>query len=163
MIRQMVTISGALKWLIGILAAVLALWLGGILNALLPPPGQAWLAIENFSIATPPPSEHRFRVVLAWLENDNGDDTRIVEQAFASVEGIELKRSANEVKASGSGEAWRDTMQEDARAVLADWERRCGGGWSGQASRRSTEPLVRATLGHGHTQSRRPSVTSWKT
>ena len=71
-------------------------------NQFLPPPQRAWLAIENVFKAKSPLPEQRFRLVLCWLENDgDGRDTRTVADAFTSIEGIELVRSACVVSASG--------------------------------------------------------------
>ena len=61
------------------------------------------------------------RIVLCWLENDSsGDDTREVENAFSGVEGIKLVRSAR-IVASGASDDLREVMQQNARAVLDDW------------------------------------------
>ena len=107
---------------IGVIATVIAAWLRGFLTQFLPPPKQAWLALKNLRWGKPPRPEDSFRVVLRWLENDSsGDDTRTVERAFTSVEGITLVRSARLVAASGAGNEWRPAMQKSTRTVLKDW------------------------------------------
>ena len=105
-----------------VLAALIATWLLGFLNRFAPSPGRSSLAITNLLRTKSQRSEDRFRFVLCWLENDrSGADTSIVAQAFSSVPGIALVRSARIVKASGAADDWRPAMQRNARAVLEDW------------------------------------------
>ena len=61
--------------------------------------------------------------MLCWLEDDNtsGRNTKIVEQAFSGIEGVELVRSDRIVKASGAADEWRPAMRKDAREVLDEW------------------------------------------
>ena len=128
-----------MEWLVSSIAvAFLTVWLSGFLNQFLPSPERAWLfAINSLQDNTLSAedrfrfvslrdntlsAEDRFRFVLCWLENDrNGDDTRIVAQAFSSVQGILLVRSARIVKASGAADAWQLAMQKNATTVLEDW------------------------------------------
>ena len=96
-------------------------WLLGFFNQFVPSPERFWLRITNSLPGNTLSAEDRFRFVLCWLENDrNGDDTRIVAQAFSSVQGILLVRSARIVKASGAADDWQPAMQKNARAVLKD-------------------------------------------
>ena len=116
-----------MEWLVGIVVGVLTgaivTWSLGFLNQLVPSPGQSFLAIENLLRAKTRPSEDRFCFVLCWLENDsNGSNTDSVAQAFSSVEGITLVRSARVVKASGAADDWRPAMQRNARKVLEHWQ-----------------------------------------
>ena len=116
---------GSKFWLllVGALTLLLTSWWTGVLDEYLWPPEQAVLAIENSLRAEPQRPEDRFRVVLCWLENDkSGDDTQIVAQAFQSVSGIELVRSAHSIRASGAADDWQSTMQEGAAEVLEAWD-----------------------------------------
>ena len=122
---------GSKLWPPSILSAVLSAalilflttWLAGFLNEYLWPPEQVTLAIENSLWSEPQRPENRFRVVLCWLENDkSGNDTQIVEQAFQSVSGIELVRSAHSIRASGAADDWQSAMQEGAAEVLEAWD-----------------------------------------
>ncbi len=116
-----------MEWLVGIVVGVLTgaivTWSLGFLNQLVPSPARSFLAIGNLLRAKTRPSEDCFCFVLCWLENDhNGDDTSFVAQAFSSVEGITLVRSARVVKASGAADDWRPPMQRNARKVLERWQ-----------------------------------------
>ena len=72
------------------------------------------LSLENVWRGKPQPAEDRFRVVLCWLENDpDGDNMRNVAQAFTSIEGVTLVRSADIVAASGAADDWREAMQRE--------------------------------------------------
>ena len=109
-------------WFGAIFAATLAAWLKGFLNQFLPPPQRVWLVITNRFETKPPRPEDRFRFVLCWLEDDtSGRDTKIVEQAFFGIEGVELVRSARIVKASGAANEWRPAIRKGARKVLDKW------------------------------------------
>ena len=109
-------------WLGAILIVVLAAWLKRFFNQFWPPPQWVWLVITNFFETKPPRLEDGFRFVLCWLEDDtSGRDTKIVERAFAGIEGVELIRSARIVRASGAADEWRPTMREGARKVLDEW------------------------------------------
>ena len=115
-----------MKWLVGIvgvvLTTVLTTWLLGSLNHVVPSPERSWLTVTNSLRGNTLSTEDRFRFVLCWLENDkNGDDTRIVAQAFSSVQGILLVRSARLVKASGAADDWQLTMQKNATTELEKW------------------------------------------
>ena len=118
--------NAEMEWLGGIvgvvLATLIATWLLGFLNRFAPSPGRSSLAVANLLRAKSQRSEDRFRFVLCWLENDSkGDDTSVVAQAFSSVPGVTLVRSARIVKASGAADDWRPAMQTTARAVLERW------------------------------------------
>ena len=116
---------GSKLWLLqsGALTLLLTTWWTGFLNEYLWPPERVVLSIENVLWGPPPQPEDRFRVVLCWLENDkSGDDTQIVEQAFRSVSGIELVRSALSIRASGAADDWQPAMQEGAADVLEAWD-----------------------------------------
>ena len=109
-------------WIVGIFAAALAAWLKRFFNQFWPPPQWVWLVITNFFETRSPRSERGFRFVLCWLEDDtSGRDTKIVEQAFSGIKGVELVRSARIVKASGAANEWRLTMRKGARKVLDGW------------------------------------------
>ena len=106
--------TGATAWLVA--------WWKGFFNAYLPGPKRVMLSLKNVRRSKAQASEDRFRIVLCWLENDpNGDNTGHVEEAFASVEGATLVRSARIVAASGAANDWREAMQKEARSVLEDW------------------------------------------
>ena len=112
-------------WLIpaGALTLLLTNSWTGVLDEYLWPPEQVTLAIGNSLWGKPQRSEDRFRIVLCWLENDkSGDDTQVVEQAFQSVSGIELVRSAHSIRASGAADDWQSAMQEGASEVLEAWD-----------------------------------------
>ena len=119
--------QGSKLWLASILSTALMLflttWWAGFLNEYLLPPEQVALAIANSLSGEPQRPEDRFRVVLCWLENDkSGDDTQIVAQAFQSVSGIELVRSASSIRASGAADDWQSAMQGGAAEVLEAWD-----------------------------------------
>ena len=60
--------------------------------------------------------------MLCWLENDEkGENTRIVRNAFQGITGVELLRSAREVKAEGAADEWRPAMEKQAREELNRW------------------------------------------
>ena len=122
--------GGKVDWLNGIVqyalgplfVAVLGAWLLGYLNEFVPSPVRTWLAATNLLSTKQASSDDRFRLVLCWLQNDrDGNDTRIVAQAFSSIQGISLVRSARIVTASGGADNWRPAMQSSARAVLTQW------------------------------------------
>ncbi len=112
--------------LYGLIGAVLLTWLTGFFNQFVPSPQRAWLFIKNWWSPQPRYSEsdkEKFRFVLCWLEDDsNGENTKIVEQAFRDVNGIQLLRSACIVNASGAGDEWQPAMREDARKILEKWK-----------------------------------------
>ena len=86
-------------------------------------PERVMLSLENVWRGKPQSAEDRFRVVLCWLENDpDGDNMRNVAQAFTSIEGVTLVRSAYIVAASGAADDWREAMQREARSVLERWD-----------------------------------------
>ena len=119
-------IDSQMNWpstiLMGVLTALIAAWLMGFLNRVVPPPERAWLALENIRWNAPQIPEESFRIVLCWLEGDrNGEDTRIVEQAFSNINGVTLVRSARDVTASGAADEWNSDMRQSARAILKDW------------------------------------------
>ena len=100
----------------------LGAWWAGYLNHYLPCPEQVTLGVGNRLRGPAEPAEDRFRVLLCWLESDrDGGSTSNVAQAFTSIEGIELVRSARVVAASGAADDWREAMREDTRALLEDW------------------------------------------
>ena len=119
---SMTTGSKLLWWALGATGAGLVAWWMGFLKEYLPGPIRVMLSIQNFLRTPAQGAGDRFRIVLCWLENDpNGDNTAHVEEAFASVEGATLVRSARIVTASGAAVDWREAMQRDARSVLDDW------------------------------------------
>ena len=104
------------------LTGIIVAWLKGFLNSFLPAPARAWLAFENSWRDQSQRPEDGFRIVLCWLEDDDsGDDTATVAQAFQNVHGVRLVRSARIVTASGAGDDWHPAMENSARAVLEDW------------------------------------------
>ena len=110
-------------WLGAVITAVVIGWLTMIPGEFLPPSEQTMLGITNiFKTKSPRPTEG-FRFVLCWLEDDNtsGQNTKIVEQAFSGIEGVELIRDEDIVKASGAANKWRGEMREGARKVLNRW------------------------------------------
>lgn len=113
------------KWLAAIVVMITGLgaWWAGFLNHYLPCPEQVTLAVGNRLRGPAEPAEDRFRVLLCWLESDrDGRSTSNVAQAFTSIQGIELVRSARVVAASGAADHWREAMRKEARAVLEDWD-----------------------------------------
>ena len=115
------------EWLAGLAVLVLTglvpTWLLGWLNRFLPLPGRSLLAVRNLFTANLQCSDDRFRFVLCWLKNDsNGNDTAIVSQAFTSVQGVTLVRSARVAKAPGAADDWRPAMRRSASAVLECWD-----------------------------------------
>ena len=115
-----------MNWILGNVSSahkgLVATWLKGLLNPLIPPPALAWLALKNLFGGNRERSDDRFRIVLCWLENDDtGKDTFTVERAFRNVTGVSLVRSARVVKAPGAADVWRPAMLERARTVLAEW------------------------------------------
>ena len=108
---------------VAVLGGGIPLWLNGSLNQFFPSPSQAQLALSNARQDIPPRSENGFRIVLCWLKNDDsGKDTGAIAEAFSGVDGIVLVRSARIVTGAGAGAAWRDSMQNRARAVMEDWK-----------------------------------------
>ena len=119
--------GGKVKWLNNIAKFVLGpvfvvlvgAWFLGYLNEFV---ARTGLMTTNFLITKQASSDDRFRLVLCWLQNDrDGNDTRIVAQAFSSIQGVSLVRSARIVTASGAAADWRPAMQRSARAVLTQW------------------------------------------
>ena len=107
----------------GVFATFLATWLLGFLNRFVPSPGRSWLAGANFVRQRRWPRGARFRFVLCWLENDkDGNDTAAVAQAFRSVSGVALARSARIVTAAGAADHWRPAVERSARALLEQWD-----------------------------------------
>ena len=101
---------------------VLGGWTQGFLNQFLPSPQRIWLATKNQFHPPPPATDERFRFVLCWLENDEkGENTRIVGNAFQRITGVKLFRSAREVKAEGAADEWRPAMEKQAREELDRW------------------------------------------
>ncbi len=97
-------------------------WMLGMLSRLLPWAGRSFLALRNLYRGKRDQSDDRFRFVLCWLDNDRrGENTDVVAQAFISIPGVTLVRSARVVKASGAADEWRTTMQSSAHAVLERW------------------------------------------
>ena len=93
-----------MKWVLGVISTVVvglvAVWLTGFLNQVIPGPERTLLALRNHSLDDLQRPEDGFRIVLCWLENDtSGFDTRQVENAFSGVGGIKLVRSARVVAA----------------------------------------------------------------
>ena len=111
-----------LVWILGIPLASLVTWGTGFLDNYFPSAEQARLALKNARTGQTEPVEHRFRVVLCWLENDgDGENAKLVAQAFTSIEGVELVRSSRVVTASGAADHWREAMRTEARVALQDW------------------------------------------
>ena len=107
---------------VAVIAGLAIAWLTGFFNQFVPSPGMTWLAGKNLLRMKHGRSEDRFRFVLSWLENDrDGDDTKIVAQAFSSIQGVTLARSARIVKASGAADDWLPAMQKSARSMLDRW------------------------------------------
>ena len=107
---------------VAVIAGVIGAWLGGVFNEFVWSPGRTLLGATNVFRAKQGGPEDRFRFVLCWLQNDrDGNDTRIVAQAFSSIQGISLVRSARVVKASGAADDWRPELLSNARAVLKRW------------------------------------------
>ena len=112
----------AIYALVPLFVVVAGAWLLGYLNQFVPSPARTWLAATNLLGAKQARSEDQFRFVLCWLQNDrDGNDTRVVAQAFSSIPGVSLVRSARIVTASGAADDWRPAMQRSARAVLTAW------------------------------------------
>ena len=83
----------------------LGAWWKGLLNQYIPCPERVWLALVNNLWGQLQPVEDHFSIVLCWLDNDrNGGDTRHVAEAFTSVEGVALVRSACILAASAASE-----------------------------------------------------------
>ena len=61
-------------WIASVGAAVLAAWLTGLLNRVVPGAARCKLALTNIRRNKRPPLEDRFRFVLCWLEGDGDDD-----------------------------------------------------------------------------------------
>ena len=116
-----------MEWFVGLTGLVsstlISTWLLGFLNVLLPSPERASLAVRNCLGVKSPRSDDRFRFVLCWLKNDRkGKDTDMVAQAFTSVQGVTLVRSARVAKAPGAADDWRPAMRRNASAVLERWD-----------------------------------------
>lgn len=107
---------------VAVVAGFIGAWLGGVFNEFVWSPGRTLLGAANLFRAKQEGPEDRFRFVLCWLQNDkDGKDTRIVAQAFRSIQGVSLVRSAQVVEASGAADDWRPDMLSNARAVLERW------------------------------------------
>ena len=88
-------LTGPIGWMVGFVVAMFTAWLKGFFKQFLPSPHRARLALANAFKARLPLPEKRFRLVLCWLGNDSaGRDTGTVAEAFTSIDGIELIRSA---------------------------------------------------------------------
>ena len=105
-----------------VVAVLAAAWLSGFFKRYVPSPRRSLLAFANVGYAKTRRPDDRFRFVLSWLENDpDGDNGSIVAQAFRSVQGVTLVRSARIVKASGAADEWRTAMRQRAQASLEQW------------------------------------------
>ena len=114
-------IEKIILWVGGVFVVFLAAWLRSFLHVLFPSPERAILALKNQTFSNAP-SLHNVRVVLGWLDNDyKGNNTTAVSATFASIEGIELCRSARVVSASGAADEWRATMRRKAKDLLRAW------------------------------------------
>ena len=112
-----------LIWIVMVVLGVLGSWFQGIFNQFLPSPSRTWLAINNTLTPSHQVPGERFRFVLCWLRDDEqGENTQIVADTFQVLEGIDLKRSAQVVKAEGAADKWRPLMQRKAREVLKGWQ-----------------------------------------
>ena len=104
------------------MAAIVMAWWKGVLPKLLPSPERVWLTLANVCKKQPPCSAERFRFVLTWLDRDpSGDATHRIEDAFKSVEGVELYRSARVVTGPGAKDEYLKQVQRGARKVLNCW------------------------------------------
>ena len=110
-------------WGIAILGAVIAAWVKGLFNLFFPSPQRAKLAIANKIKTKSLHSKDRFRIVLCWLENDDGGrNTKTVAEAFSGIGGIELVRSTRIVAASGAADDWLPAIRKSTRKVLDQWK-----------------------------------------
>ena len=116
-------LTGPVGWMVvGFVGAMFTAWLKGFFKQFLPSPQRARLALANAFKARLPLPEKRFRLVLCWLGNDSaGCDTGTVAEAFTSIDGIELIRSARVVSASGAADNWRPAMRKSTLTVLKTW------------------------------------------
>ena len=106
-----------------VIAGVVIAWFSGLLNQIVPSTERTGLAVINLLPINHGGSEDHFRFVLCWLENDrDGNDTKIVAQAFSSIQRVTLVRSAQIVEASDAADNWLPAMQTSARAVLKEWK-----------------------------------------
>ena len=109
------------EWVASVVGAVLAAWLTGLLNRIVPGAARCKLALANLVRIARPASDDRFRFVLCRLEGDgDGRDTETVAKAFREVSGVELVRSDKIVKAEGAADRWRPAMRKRANAILQD-------------------------------------------
>ena len=107
----------------GVLASLVAAWIAGFLDPLLPSADRSWLALRNVMWGQVEPVEGKFRIVLCWLENDDtGRDTDNVEDAFVGVDGVTLLRSARVVSSPGARDDWYEATKRSAQQVLEDWK-----------------------------------------
>lgn len=105
----------------GILVVFLRSWLRNFISLFVPSPQRALLALKNL-LSRKPPAGERVRFILAWLDNDDsGINTLSVSTKFAEIEGIELRRSARIVSASGAADEWRSTMRRKGKDLLRAW------------------------------------------
>ena len=109
-------------------ATVIATWVTGLLEPIVPSPARTWLALENvvetffWRDDTRRRPKEGFRVVVCWLENDrSGVNTLEVQKAFTGVEGIKVVRSSRIIKAEDTGGEWSKSMKERALVVREDW------------------------------------------
>ena len=112
-------------WMVvGFDGAMFTAWLKGFFKQLLPSPQRARLALANAFKARLPLPEKRFRLVLCWFANDSaGCDTGTVAEAFTSIDGIELIRSARVASASGvyCGQSGGSAKRKCTLTVLNPW------------------------------------------
>ena len=105
----------------GILVVFLRSWFRNFIAIFAPSPQRAFLALKNFLTRRPSAGE-RVRFILGWLDNDySGINTLSVSTKFAEIEGIELRRSARMVSASGAADEWRATMRRKGKDLLRAW------------------------------------------
>ena len=106
----------------GLITGLVASWLKGFLNQLIPSPARALLALRNSWSKPAPRAKEGFRLVLCWLWKDaSGEDSERVAQAFVGVEGLTLVRSARIVSATGAHDEWRPAMKKRALRILEEW------------------------------------------
>ena len=119
----MVWFKNPAVWFLSLVIGVFGVWLTGVIHEFLPSPQRTRLAINNIMKGNPSAYDDHFRFVLCWLADDHdGANTRIVEQAFTDIGGIDLVRSAVVVEGTGGRPRWRKEMRLRARDILEAWE-----------------------------------------
>ena len=109
------------KWfVVSVILVIAAGWWQAFFGQFLPPPQQITLAIRNVWNHRWDSTES-FRFVLCWIDGDDGRAGETVEEAFADVGGVQIRRSARRVISRGAKDSRSKELNEAAGKILNAW------------------------------------------